>query len=250
MTLNELLKKQGILFGSEWGRLVLEDAQIVKLERFLSLFKEKNERINLSSIREERGIYLKHIYDSLAIFDTVNVIPAFAGMTPGKILDLGTGGGLPGIPLAIALPKAQFTLLDATGKKIMAVNEFIRDLGLVNARGIQGRAEELAHQKAYREQFDLVVSRAVADMAMLAEYALPFVHVGGYFLAYKGKDPQEELQRAENGIALLGGRVADCVHLDIPILGERSFVVIKKERQTPWDYPRAGGEIAKKIMTN
>ncbi|MBI5412570.1 16S rRNA (guanine(527)-N(7))-methyltransferase RsmG [Candidatus Peregrinibacteria bacterium] len=218
----------------------LSPKTIEQLKKFSGLFFEKNQQLNLSGIRDKEGIWLRHIHDSLVLLET-----AFDLKPVRSVLDLGTGGGLPGIPLAIVFPDKQFTLVDATGKKIAAVSEFIKQLGLKNAVAIQGRAEVIAHSQKFREKFDLVVARAVAEFNILSEYALPLVKPGGYFIAYKARKAERELAQAKKAIQLLGGIAEDVIALNVPELGHRSFVVIQKKKTTPAFYPRHDGKIRK-----
>lgn len=201
-----------------------------RLARFYAFLKEENEKYNLTAVTEEKEVYLKHFVDSLFIVDKLE------GKT---LLDVGSGGGMPAIPLAVAREDLSFTLLEATGKKCEFLKRAARLLDLKNVTVINGRAEELGKGEM-RESFDLVTARAVARLNTLAEYCLPFVKVGGMFVAYKG-DAEEEIQEAEHALKTLGG----CIKEQAEFLLEgakRTIIFIKKEKPTPAAYPRGRGK--------
>jgi len=229
----ELLKKNNI---------ELSDPQIKQFLVFKNRIEEKNKVLNLTAIKGEDEFFLKHFIDSILMGQDYEKRDL-------KVLDLGTGGGFPGIPLKLVHPSWQITLVDATKKKVDAVNEFLYDLQLKDAQAVKGRAEELGHESAYRESFDLVFSRAVAALNVLCEYALPFVKIGGCMVASKGPNYQEELDQAKEAIALLGGKVTK-IH-PFALKGEtstRCLIEIKKVRPTPKKYPRNPGTPAKKPL--
>ena len=195
---------------------------------------EWNEKINVTAIRDPDAFYEKNIKDSLEVME----LPEFEKAE--RILDLGTGGGFPGLPLAITCPDKEFFLLDSVAKKLKVVAAAVSEFGLENVEVLNMRAEDLAKWPAYRESFDAVVSRAVANMSTLSEYCLPFVRPGGYFIAYKTEDAGEEIAAAENAIRTLGGELERTV----PYGGEGNghlFAVVKKVRTTPPKYPRKAG---------
>ncbi len=172
----------------------------------------------------------------------------------GRMLDLGTGAGFPGVPLKIFYPDWNITLMDSLNKRVGYLNSVIADLQLQNVEAVHGRAEEAARTKEYREQFDLCVSRAVANLATLSEYCLPFVKVGGYFVAYKTPDRKEEIKEYYGAIKKLGGYVQEVYTFQLekqnreeePL--ERCFVIIKKQKETPAVYPRKAGTPSKKPL--
>jgi 16S rRNA (guanine527-N7)-methyltransferase len=157
------------------------------------------------------------------------------------LIDIGTGAGLPGIPLKIVLSDWHVTLLEATGKKVDFLNHVIAQLDLVNTFAIHIRAEDAGQQPAYREKFDVAVARAVAQMATLVEYALPLVRLGGWFIAQKGVDIDDELQHAARALDELGGRVRQIVPVQLPGLDKRHLIVVEKIAPTPVKYPRRAG---------
>jgi 16S rRNA (guanine527-N7)-methyltransferase len=206
-----------------------------KLERYGTLLLEWNQRYNLTAITDEDGITLRHFVDSLTVLD---VLPT----GPARLIDVGTGPGFPGIPLKIARPDLTVTAMDSVAKKVKFCDEVIRQLGLTGIRAEQGRAEEVAHQPAYREQFDVVTARAVAALPTLVEYLLPFVKVGGVCVAMKGSDAEAEAAQAETAIRTLGGKLNRVVSVALPGLPDkRALIVIDKVAPAPRVYPRQGG---------
>ena len=206
-----------------------------KLQRYRALLLEWNQRFNLTAITDDEGIALRHFVDSLMV---LQVLP----INPTRLIDVGTGPGFPGIPLKIARADLTVTVMDSVAKKVKFCDEVIRQLGLKGIRAEQGRAEEVAHQPAYREQFDGVTARAVAALPTLVEYLLPFAKVGGMCIAMKGSDAEAEAAQAENAIRTLGGKLNRVVPVVLPGLPDkRSLIVIDKIAPTPVAYPRQGG---------
>ncbi len=193
-----------------------------------------NEKINVTAIRDPEEFYEKNIRDSLAVTELEEFMQA------KRILDLGTGGGFPGLPLAIACPDKDFFLLDSVAKKLKVVASAADEFGLENVDVLNMRAEDLAKWPAYRESFDAVVSRAVANMSILSEYCLPFVKKGGVFIAYKTEGAEEEIEAAEHAISVLGGEIEKTVPDGIKGSGH-VFVVVRKVKSTPPKYPRKAG---------
>lgn len=200
---------------------------------YMDYLLEVNRHTNLTAITDPEEIETKHFKDSLTVLDYIK--------EGDRVLDLGAGAGFPGIPLRIE-KDFDLTLIDAVNKKVTFMNEVIEKLGLTKARAIHTRAEDFA--KDEREKFDVVVSRAVANMSTLAEYCLPFLKVGGLFIALKGPKAQEELTRAKNAIEVLGGEVIEVQELDLDG-NDRVNIVIKKVRNTKKKYPR-GKNLPKK----
>ena len=217
----------------------LSPEQANALLTFRALLVEWNERFNLTALTDDASILSLHFADSLT------VVPAIQALSSGKtlrVIDVGTGGGFPGIPLKIALPHLRIVLMDSTSKKVQFCAEVIRALKLQSAQATHGRAEEAAHRPAHREQYDLVIARAVAPMQTLAEYLLPFANAGGYVIAMKGVDAQAETTAAEGAINKLGGELVRIENVALPNRDDkRALVVFRKIRPTPKLYPRQGG---------
>lgn len=221
------------------GLQINEDI-IDSLDKFAYMLTEKNKVMNLTAITDADGIAVKHFADSLSLLKAADI------KSGAKVLDLGTGAGFPGIPLLIAKPDISLTLIDSTAKKLGFVAESIDALGL-QAEVFHTRAEEAGKNKNYREKYDFVVSRAVAALNVLCEYCLPFVKVGGKFLAMKSALAEEELKNASNALNILGGRVADKFSFNLTD-GERTVIIIEKVKETPAKYPRVSAQIAKKAL--
>lgn len=212
------------------------DAQCEQLNSFHKLLCEWNEFMNLTGITEYNEVVIKHFVDSLA----VNCVYSFKNTD--KVVDIGTGAGFPGLPLKIMYPDVQFTLLDSLNKRIKFLDEVINTDGLNKIETLHGRAEDYAKNKEYREQYDVCVSRAVANLATLSEYCLPYVKVGGVFIAYKAGQIDEELKASERAVKLLGGEIVDVHKFTLPDTDiDRTFVVIKKTAATSRKYPRKAG---------
>lgn len=207
----------------------------VLLDRYQALLLTWNARFNLTAITDEQGVLIRHFIDSLTV---LKVLPA----GPAALLDVGTGPGFPGIPLKIARPDLTVTVMDSTAKKVRFCEEVIQQLGLSGIRAVHDRAEEMAHQPAFREQFEVVTARAVAALPTLVEYLLPFVKVGGVCVAMKGSDAEHEAAQATRAITLLGGRLRQVEPVQLPGLPDkRALIVIDKIAPTPPLYPRQGG---------
>ena len=203
-------------------------------EKLADIILEWNEKINVTAIKDRNEFIEKNIVDSLMPLGLIEFEDS------SNVMDLGTGGGFPGLPLAIACPDKQFTLVDSVGKKLKVVEDAARQLGLKNVKVVHGRAEDLAGDKAFRERFDMVVSRAVANMSTLSEYCLPFVSLGGYFVAFKTENSEEEIAHAENAIEELGGTLAGVTESEEEDNGH-ILVIVEKESKTPKKYPRKAG---------
>lgn len=220
---------------SELG-ITLNEEQKRQFLQFYELLVEWNKVMNLTGITEYEEVNEKHFVDSLSIVKAIDMDSV------ETVIDIGTGAGFPGIPLKIAFPNLKVVLLDSLNKRILFLNTVIDTLQLTDIQTIHGRAEDFAKQQAYRERFDLCVSRAVANLATLSEYCLPYVRVDGMFIPYKSGEITEELQQSQNAIHVLGGKVTDVVKFRLPgtEIG-RSFVKIKKVQNTAKKYPRKAG---------
>ena len=225
------LRKSARAFGIE-----LSDKQLDQFENYFHLLVEWNEKMNLTAITEREDVYCKHFLDSISL---VSAFQDFLDQFQSghfKLIDVGTGAGFPGIPLKIIFPDAEIVLMDSLNKRITFLNEVIDQLNLNESGSIEAihsRAEELAHNKEYREQFDLVVSRAVANLSTLSEYCLPFAKVGGYFVSYKSEKASEEIAAAKNAIFLCGGSLANEISFVLPDTNiGRTLVIIEKKQNT------------------
>ena len=213
-----------------------DDALISKMEFLYNELIRVNSYMNLTAITDVTGVVYRHIADCLCVS---KFIPENS-----KVIDVGCGGGFPTLPLAIARPDLEITALDSTAKKLEFVKSVANSLSL-NVKTLPARAEDVANQSEFRESFDVCVSRAVARLSVLDELCLPFVRVGGLFLAMKGQDHKAELDEAKGGIVKLGGKIISDGEYVIPDAGTRSVTVIEKVKNTPKGYPRAFAKIKK-----
>lgn len=217
-----------------------------KYDKFIiykELIQEWNEKINLTAITEDDQIIKKHFIDCIKSSRFSELGNATS------IIDVGTGAGFPGIPLKIMYPEKKVVLLDSLNKRVNFLNQVIGKLSLNNIEALHGRAEEFSRKSDFREKFDIAVSRAVANMTMLSELCVPYVKVGGYFVALKGPSVDVELNEAKNAIEKLGGKLQEIIKVDIEDTDlQHNLVVIKKIKNTPAVYPRNSGNMAKKPL--
>lgn len=229
--------------GLEEVNFNITEEKFNNFKEYKELLQEWNQKIDITTIIEDEEVDIKHFLDSLSILESDIIKP---GM---KVIDIGTGGGFPGIPLKIVRDDLDILLLDSLNKRINFLKQVISDLGLENIDAIHGRAEELSRKEEYREQYDLAVSRAVAYLDTLVEYTLPFVKVGGYFISMKGPDVADEVDQAKNAINILGGKLVGVKEVKIPQSDiVHSLVIIEKVKATGKKYPRGGGKPRKKPL--
>lgn len=212
----------------------LNDEQIKKYFEYMTLLLDWNEKINLTAITEMDDVILKHFIDSMTIFKYIE--------NEESIIDVGTGAGFPGIPIAIMKKDVKITLLDSLNKRINFLNEVCCELKINNVETIHGRAEETGKNKEHREKYDIAVSRAVANMSTLSEYLIPLVKIGGKCICMKGSEIEQELEQAKFAIKELGGKIEKVEKFTLPDSDmERNIIIIKKIKETPNKYPRKAG---------
>ncbi len=220
--------------------------QIQNFHKYYQMMVEKNKVMNLTAITNYQEVVVKHWLDSLCILRVAMVIPEIRLLLENpktKIIDVGTGAGFPGIPIKIMFPKVQLTLMDSLNKRIDFLQDVVDELELENVSCIHGRAEELGRNIMYREQFDLCVSRAVARLATLSEWCIPFTKVKGYFLPYKSGDAMDEINEAKTAIKELGADLNKNISYTVPESElKRIIPVIQKKTNTKDKYPRGGGK--------
>ncbi|MBR4151909.1 MAG: 16S rRNA (guanine(527)-N(7))-methyltransferase RsmG [Selenomonadaceae bacterium] len=228
------------MFRDELAKFGLDAAQISLCEKFYELVIEQNRVMNLTAITEPHEFAIKHIIDSLSAWDE----KIFQGVE--TLADIGTGAGFPAIPLKIFKPHLKLCLIDSLNKRTEFLKKVVAELELADVEIFHGRAEELAKQKNFREKFDVVTSRAVARLNILAEYCLPFVKVGGKFVAWKAKNFREELDEAQTAIKILGGGEILIREMKLPTLDDsRAVIYVDKKKSTPEKYPRRESLIRK-----
>jgi 16S rRNA (guanine527-N7)-methyltransferase len=215
----------------------LDDGQIMALARYRDLLLDWNKHVNLTAIREPAAVERLHLVDALGLLRVVSQVE----LAGARLIDVGTGAGLPGIPLAIMAPGLRVTLIEATGKKVAFLQAAIDALRLRGVQALHGRAEELAHRADLRERFDLVTARALAELPALLELCLPFCRPGGRLLAAKKIGIDVEIGASARALGVLGGQLAAQTPLALPGLEDRQVVVVRKVRPTPPTYPRRPG---------
>ncbi|MCH4891237.1 16S rRNA (guanine(527)-N(7))-methyltransferase RsmG [Acidaminobacter sp. JC074] len=221
----------------------LSDTQVTQFLTYESLLVEWNKHMNLTGITDSEGIYDKHFADSLTCLLSDKIKDG------DKVIDVGTGAGFPGMPLKIFKPSLEITLLDSLNKRINFLKAVADETGLDKIDFIHGRAEDFGQDLAYREQYDIVVSRAVAELPILLEFCSPFLKVGGYFIAQKGKKCEEEIKLAENALKVLNLEVAEIKSVETSVeTKDHNLVIIRKVASTDMKYPRRAGKPVKKPL--
>lgn len=221
----------------------LSEIQVNQFIKYYEILVEWNSFMNLTGITEYDEVVVKHFIDSLLI------VKAFDLSGTKSLIDVGTGAGFPGIPLKIIYPDIKVVLLDSLNKRIKFLNEVISQLELTKIETIHGRAEDFGKDKNFREKFDLCVSRAVANLATLSEYCIPFVKKNGYFIPFKSGKIAEEVEEAKKAVKLLGGKLEEVKPLMLPNTDiERSFIIVNKKESTNKLYPRSAGKPSKEPL--
>lgn len=223
------------------GGITLTDSQYDRLKLYSQMLTERNKAVNLTAITDDEGITIKHFFDSIYPFV---LCPPKEG---ASIIDVGTGAGFPSCPLKIYRDDLKLTLLDSLNKRIAFLCE-LSDALKLDAECIHGRAEEFGNREDYRERFDYATARAVGNLAVLCEYCLPFVKVGGAFTALKGSNGEEELEAAKQAVKTLGARVAQVKEYELPNTDKRTLIVLEKVSPTPKRYPRNAGQMKKRPL--
>lgn len=226
-------------------QIELSQEQLCQFRMYYKNLIKWNEVMNLTTITDEGDVYSKHFLDSLSI---VGFVPP-GSFEDLSVIDIGTGAGFPGLPVAIAFPKAKVTLVDSLQKRVNFLDETVKLLGLKNVRVVHARAEDFARIEAEREKYDIVVSRAVAKLNILAEYCIPFVKKGGYFIAYKAERLKEEMEEGRKAVKILGGRIDQIISFNLPGTDYgRTLVQVTKEKHTSGKYPRKAGTPSKEPL--
>ncbi|OLN22340.1 16S rRNA (guanine(527)-N(7))-methyltransferase RsmG [Domibacillus antri] len=216
--------------------IVLSDKQMNQFHRYYELLVEWNEKMNLTAITKQEDVYVKHFFDSLTAAMYTDLTKPF------RICDVGAGAGFPSIPLKIAFPQLDVTIIDSLNKRITFLNHLASELKLENVHFVHGRAEEMGRKPEHREQYDIVTARAVARMSVLSELCLPFAKTGGIFVAMKAASAADEMAAAAKAIHVLGGKTENVFSFRLPVEeSERTIIVIRKEKDTPKKYPRKPG---------
>lgn len=228
----------------EWGLSLMPE----QMEAFELYYRELiiwNERVSLTAIANYEEVQVKHFLDSLSCLQVLTSIPPQA-----RYIDIGAGAGFPGVPLKLVHPQIKLTLLEATGKKARFLEHIVAMLGLREVDIVRGRAEEVGQQPAHRERYEVALARAVAEMSILLEYALPLLTLGGMFVAQKGMEIEDEVEAAQAAMKLLGGQMKEVRAVHLPGLeAPRHLVVVEKVAPTPQKYPRRAGIPAKRPLT-
>ncbi|OAA83096.1 16S rRNA (guanine(527)-N(7))-methyltransferase RsmG [Clostridium ljungdahlii] len=221
--------------------LEFDEEKYNKFIKYKDILKFWNNKINLTTIVEDEDIIKKHFIDCVKIFK-------FSPLRDiSNVIDIGTGAGFPGIPMKIVNPQIKVVLLDSLNKRINFLNQVISDIELNDIKCIHGRAEDFSKDIEYREKFDAAVSRAVANLTVLSEFCIPYIKLGGYFVAMKGPSVEDEIKESKKAVSILGGKIEDIIRIENDDLNH-NLVVIKKVKRTPNMYPRKAGIVSKKPL--
>ena len=221
--------------------LEFDEEKYNKFIKYKDILKFWNNKINLTTIVEDEDIIKKHFIDCVKIFKFSQLRDI------SNVIDIGTGAGFPGIPMKIVNPKIKVVLLDSLNKRINFLNQVISDIELNDIKCIHGRAEDFSKDIGYREKFDAAVSRAVANLTVLSEFCIPYIKLGGYFVAMKGPSVEDEINESKKAVSILGGKIEDIIKIENDDLNH-NLVVIKKIKRTPNMYPRKAGIVSKKPL--
>lgn len=231
------LKEEALKFGVE-----LNESALNRFNKYAELLVEYNKVMNLTAITEHEEILEKHFLDSITLLYSEKLF------SNAKLIDIGAGAGFPSLPVKIAREDLDVVMLDSLNKRVCFLNTVIENLNLENIKAVHLRAEEGGRMKEYRERFDIATARAVADLAVLSEYALPFVNVGGFFVALKGNSPSDEVNGAKAAIKKLGGQIREVKEIMLPSGINHTLVIIEKTEKTPSAYPRKAGKPSKEPL--
>ena len=227
--------------GARYYQKSITQYQVEQFAKYMDILKEWNNKINLTAIEDDREIIIKHFIDSISILPYVKD-------QKQRLIDVGTGAGFPGIPLKIVNENMEVTLLDSLDKRVKFLNEVIKSINISKINAVHGRAEDFGINPHYREQYDIAVARAVANLPVLLEYCLPFVKINGIFIAMKGSNT-EEFDNCTKALDILGGKIEKIEKMVLPFTNiERNVVVVRKFRQTPTKYPRKAGKPVKEPL--
>lgn len=230
--------KKILINGANEFNITLKEEQIEKLFNYKNILNKWNERINLTAIEEDKDVIVKHFIDSLSILPIIKDDAM-------RLIDVGTGAGFPGLPIKIARESIDVILLDSLDKRVKFLNEVIKENNLSGIKALHARAEEKGVLPEFREKFDICTARAVASLPVLVEYCLPFVKLGGCFIAMKGSST-DELKDSKKALDIMGGKIEEVKEFNLPFNnGKRNIIIIRKFRHTPTKYPRKAGKPSK-----
>lgn len=237
------MKPEEFYLALDQEGFTLTQEQKNQFQRYFQLLVEWNEKINLTAITDQEGVYLKHFYDSLA-----PILQGKLTNQPIKLLDIGAGAGFPSLPMKILYPELEVTIIDSLNKRIHFLTLLAEELKLDKVHFFHGRAEDFAQDKNFRAQFDIVTARAVARMQILAELTIPYLKVNGQLIALKASNAEDELTQAKNALSLLFAKVVENKDYHLPNGDPRTLTIVEKKKETPNKYPRKAGMPNKKPL--